>query len=218
MEDELNTVVSYDKGNKYERASMRAINHKLLKSEGLFSLDFTYPEHLNPSAEVLAEMRRLIDECNHKYQDWGFKDPRTCFDYEVWASALPEHKIIAIHRSPEEVWLHYQRGSRKRLLSSLLNFPKRWCEHNEKILGYLEKAKVPFLVLNYEQFMTDPDEFKRLEKFVGHKLKDERDMTLYRNRSKNKNFMYCLMKFLAALHKKKAAEKIRQQFDQYRRS
>lgn len=182
MVDGADTHAGYDKGNKYERSSMVAVNQNLLRSWGRFSLNFGRPSDLELTPAQKKRIRELTRECNAKYEHWGFKDPRMCYSYEFWKPLLPQHKIIAIYRSAEEVWLHYQKGPKRRMLSVTLNLLKRWCEHNEGILNYLKSGPAEAIVMNYERFMNDPRELERLEKFVGRRLKDERNLKLYRSR------------------------------------
>jgi hypothetical protein len=186
MMDELDTDTSYDKGNKHERESTKAVNHKILDSEGVFSLEIDLRQPPQSSADQRAEINKIIRDCSSKYNLWGFKDPRTCLTYPIWASELPEHKVIVIYRSPYEIWQRYRK--RHKYSSNpyaywrgVWAFMTSWCNHNRRIITALENSKVSFLVLNYEKFMTQDSDFDRLEKFVGLKLIDCRNRSLYRH-------------------------------------
>lgn len=183
MMDSVDPSLDYDQGNKWERESTKAINHELLGSEGEFSLAARRPRALVVSPELRGRIRELIRANSERYGDWGFKDPRTCLTYDVWASVLPEHRIVVVYRSPQEAWEHYRRASARNILQSALFLLRRWCEYNGAIVRYLQQTKSPFVVIQYERFMTQREEFERLEKFIGRKLSDQRKAKLYRSRA-----------------------------------
>jgi hypothetical protein len=188
MVDELDADTSYDKGNKHERESTKAINHEILDSKGVFSLEIDLHTAARSSLSQKEQMNKVIKDCSLKYKQWGFKDPRTCLTYPSWTSELPEHKIIVIYRSPSEVWNRYQKsrrqyGSIRGYLGGVWLFAANWCRYNERIIDYLKNTKMPFLVLDYSKFMTEDTEFDRLQNFVGLSLVDCRDKNLYRSQS-----------------------------------
>jgi len=184
---EFDPSVSYDRGNKYERQSTLRLNEDILGQRDVESINLVAPKNLSLSDEHLKKMRQIIEENNLKYDhQWGFKDPRTCLVYPLWALELPVHKVIAIYRHPFELWLRYRP---RKLLSRYIKFylaPQllaRWFEYNNNLLTYLEEAKVECLLLEYQQMMMTQEEFSRLQDFVDVELNDQRRMSLYRNRS-----------------------------------
>jgi hypothetical protein len=188
MVDDLDANMSYDRGNKHERESTKAINHEILESAGVFSLEIDLHKEVQCNPEQSAKIREIIRDCSLKYQQWGFKDPRTCLTYPIWASEMPEHEIIVIYRSPSEVWSRYHKSrqqyrSTRGYLLGAWQFIENWCRYNENIIGYLKSSKVPFLVLDYSKFMTQDTEFDRLQCFVERSLVDCRDQNLYRSQS-----------------------------------
>lgn len=185
MGDDIDTHVSYDQGNKYERDSTKMLNIEILSSYGMRSLHVTTPTTLWMTENQRVRMREIIRSCDERYADWGFKDPRTCLVYPLWASELPEHKIIAIYRSPDELWRRYRPRSIRRRPGEpyrAWKFAKRWCEYNANILTYLQNTQMGFLVLDYRRLMTAKTEFDRVQEFVGGELEDRRRIDLYRNR------------------------------------
>ena len=214
MVDHADSSLSYDRGNKWERESAKQINQELLGTEGAFSLEKDHRPAILAS-EQQARMRELIDRSTRHYGDWGFKDPRTCRVYDLWASVLPEHKIIAVYRSPEEAWEHYRRISGRQLLKAMLQFLPTWCEYNRAILEYLLRTRMPFLVIQYERFMKDPAEFERLERFVGCKLNDRRDPKLHRSRVRKFGF-YPLLRAVHALRGKEPPGRIVREMEAHR--
>lgn len=184
----LDSKVSYDQGNQYERESTWRLNVDLLNARGVSSIDIIVPEHLQLKPGHRARMREIIDTCNQKYADWGFKDPRTCLVYPLWASELPEHRLIVIYRSLSGPWPHYQPNhlrNRYREPYRAWKYLRAWCEHNRRILTYLQETRYKYVVLEYEQLVTTQTEFDRLHAFVGRPLDDRRKPALYRNRTGN---------------------------------
>jgi hypothetical protein len=186
MGEEVDPCVSYDGGNKYERVSTKSLNFDILGLKDSIFIDFDAPEALQMTDDQRTSMRKTIRECSEAHIDWGFKDPRTALVYPLWASELPEHRIIAVYRSPDEIWPRF----RYRRLHHRYKNPfrahklvKRWCEYNSNVLTYLQTARMDFLVLNYRQLMTTEGEFNRLQDFVGCELNDQRKKGLYRGRS-----------------------------------
>jgi len=182
MVDEVDSQGGYDDGNKWERESTLELNQEILGSAGAFSLDARGERRLCGAAER-QRMRDIIAACSTRHTDWGFKDPRTCLTYDLWAAELPAHRVIAVFRSPEEAWAHYWRAaSLRRRLKTVRRYLPQWCAHNTAILAALDRTPHPFLVLDYARLIDDPSELARLERFVGRPLVDRRDPRMRRSR------------------------------------
>ncbi|WP_072061546.1 sulfotransferase [Synechococcus sp. GFB01] len=169
MVDDVDETTSYDKGNQWERESTKAMNHQLLGSNGLFSLLAKPPAVRTADPVIRHQMSELISRYNSSGQDWGFKDPRSSLVYDEWSTVLPEHRIIAVYRRPEEVWNHYWNSSTRlrRRLTVFRHFVACWCEYNLQVIQSIQKAKAPWIVLSYSRLMHSDNEFRRLEAFVG---------------------------------------------------
>lgn len=188
MGENLERGVSYDQGNQYERESTWRLNEEILNAQTRRSIDIRLPGSLQLTPEQRLRMHQIIDEGNHQYVDWGFKDPRTCLLYPLWAEALPEHKLIIVYRDPAEPWPRYRpRHTRNRYREPFLawKYLKSWCVHNQRILDYLHTTTQEYLVLEYQALVTTQTEFDRLQQFVNRELVDRRKPGLYRNRAKN---------------------------------
>jgi len=200
MGDNINTQVTYDQGNQYERESTRAINIEILRANGTqesrwrklllgtISNDSPVSDVRLLTEDQRTRMQAIIRNCNAKYTNWGFKDPRTCLVYPLWASELPEHEIIAIFRSHDEQWQRHRPKviwQRYHEPFKIQKFMKRWCRYNASILTNLQDTETNFLILDYQKLMTTQTEFDRLQEFVGIELEDRRRMRLYRNRPKD---------------------------------
>jgi hypothetical protein len=182
--------LSYDQGNKYERASTAALNREILDTQpfadGFTSLDLPAPQKLSDTAELRSRIRSLVDDLNRSHRHWGFKDPRTCWTYPVWGQELPEHRIVAIYRAPDEIWPRYRDPRRLyRNPYRAWRFLLRWCEYNSAIATCLQRTDASWLVLSYRELMETQAEFDRLQEFVGSNLEDRRVADLRRNRPGN---------------------------------
>ena len=185
MGDGLDHRRSYDAGEKFERESTKAINHAILRSDGLFSLDVAAPAGpIEVGAELRTEMRGVIETSGATSRDWGFKDPRTCLTYPIWAEELPEHRLIVVFRSPEAMWPRYRPRERRFVPTQACRLVRSWCEHYDRLLEHLDRESTQALVVDYERLMTDDDELRRLGRFVERELPDERHPGLNRGRDR----------------------------------
>ena len=183
MVDAADPATGYDDGNKWERDSTKQVNHAILGSAGAFSLE-TLGRRLQFGAAERARMREAIAACTPRHAEWGFKDPRTCLTYHLWAGELPPHRIVAVFRRPEEAWAHYWASSTgRRRLTVFRNCLAQWCGYNAAILSALDRTTQPFIVIDYARLMTDPAELARLEQFVDPPLVDRRDPRMRRSRA-----------------------------------
>ena len=183
----IETHRSYDQGNKYERHAVLRLNEEILGARRNTSVEINVAGKPTATAEQHKRMRDIIASCNQAYDNWGFKDPRTSLVYSLWASALPEHKIIAIYRSPHEIWPRYRvvhRRNRYRDPYRAWRTVKSWSEHNHNIVTFLQNTQMESITLEYGSLMTTTAEFERLQEFVGMALNDRRKPELYRSRNR----------------------------------
>lgn len=197
------SLVSYDQGNFYECKTVQAFNREILNAKpftGKFSvLDLPAPNKLEVEEDLRFRIRSFVTKRNKTIKNWGFKDPRNCLTYPIWSSELTEHKIIAIYRSPGEIWPRFRRT---RCVYAIpwraWKFINRWIEYNERVLNNLKNTKADFLLLSHFELMNTQSEFDRLQDFVNKKLKDLRVPGLWRNRN-SESF---LLKMAGSLVKK----------------
>lgn len=201
-------ALGYSDGNTFERHATQAANRALLRGlqlpplwhllrrRGRSRFDAAgHPRNQDSQAWVLwkALERRLGDEsltkalldpviqdCQLEYEDWGFKDPRTCLSYEAWSRHLPEHRVIAVYRGLGQV-LTRSRGAARHPLRAL-RVARGWTLHNRQLLRAVETSPERSLLLRYELLMSDPSEIERLARFVDRPLEDVRDPALHRSR------------------------------------
>jgi hypothetical protein len=169
----------YDQGYHHERRRTGAINKNLLGARGWDSLDTIRrvglaeadPGHVAEAAAFAAEMGR-------GNRDWGFKDPRTCLTYEVWRSVLPGHKLICVYRDLAEVTRHYLTRRQGAQVAKVL---AAWFTYNKAMLAaYRSAAPDDRVLLHYGRFMSDESSIGALERVLGRKMTDRRDLKLRR--------------------------------------
>ena len=218
MGDGLEQGITYDQGNKYERESSWHLNEAILHSRSQRSIHIKRHRTLNFTPEQRLCMREIITSGQRQYTDWGFKDPRTCLVYPLWATELPEHKLIIVYRDPAEAWPRYRpqhTRNRYREPYRAWSYLLSWCEHNANILTYLAQTPCDFLVLEYKALVTTQAEFDRLQRFVNRPLTDQRKPDLYRNRNQQHWLLSLVEPFLYRL-KGYRPQTILQQLEAYR--
>lgn len=180
--------LSYDQGNMYERQSTFEMNVALLKHKSYIDvITEKTPNPIDPTPAQQKEMQAIIRHCDESYENWGFKDPRSCLTYATWEDYLPPHKIIAVYRNPSESWPRFRyNGWRKAHTNPYLawRFIYSWSEHNAKVLRAVQNDAHESIVLSYRDLMAGDHEFERLQTFVGLPLHDQRKKHLYRSQMK----------------------------------
>lgn len=195
--------LGYDDSNKYERHEAQAINRRLLAPASIPTWNGYRVRHagldragyaINRDSLALVRrgrLRRILETADTapiaelaasvggERSDWGFKDPRTCLTYELWARGLPEHEIVAVYRRLDEVLLRYRVGRASPI--RLLRVARSWIVHNEMLLGHLA-ARPDGLLLRYDELMSGDGELDRLARHLGIDVADRRRADLYRAR------------------------------------
>jgi hypothetical protein len=206
--------IGYDEGHKYERRETQQINRQILDGvlKAPFDLFWFRSRRgeldaagyvINDDAAALVDVRELerrlssqphqrqIDDLVARlqghYSDWGFKDPRTCLTYPLWASSLPEHRLVLVYRHFDPL-LHRMLNLRRHKIP-LINCARTyailqgWLVSNLYLVQYAKHGSVPFILLNYERFMSQPEGLERLRAFTGKDLADRRKKTMYRRQA-----------------------------------
>jgi hypothetical protein len=189
---EFDEEISYDKGNKHERLSTLQLDMDILGTEKFDVLDLTPDGTLTLSDDHRQRMREIIQDCQDKFQDWGFKDPRAALIYHLWAREMPEHKIIVVYRDPAQVWPRFRWDGKRKYYTNFnraYSYLHRWREHNVNILESLHTRSMDHIVLSYNDLMKGDEELNRLEKFVGRDLVDMRKPGLFRSKAKRDIFL-----------------------------
>ena len=162
---------------KYEAKWAQKINDKILRVErSALSLDVR-ASSIRPGFVLSNEQVRAISEgiskLSGKFDQWGFKDPRTALTFQLWKPYLPAYKVIFIYRNPIEVWQRYSRVNRKTLSRKAFTV---WAEYNRKIIANI--GDIPnenVLYLRFESLLDGDDEWNRLKEFSKLELTDVRN-------------------------------------------
>ena len=208
---------SYDSGNQYEREEMLMINFQLLRVQNDQTLKLKLAKKTRLSEYQEKAIQELVYSCEKKYhgQDWGMKDPRTALTYPLWKPHLPEHKLIAIFRPPEQIWRRYRwKGIRRRYVNFYWawHFLNRWLEHNQTIIDVAEAGENKCIVISYLEFMRKKSAIDELSQFVGRSLVDERKLSMYRNKN-SYDMPLLIAKWLIKIVKRKSIDNIMKQLE-----
>lgn len=195
--------LGYDDSNKFERHESQRLNRRVLEpvlvpTRKGFTLRNAgvdragYERNLDSLAWVrrtalerrierfpVSPIADLVSELDDRHPDWGFKDPRTCLTYGWWRRGLPEHRVVAIYRSFDEVMLRYRAAWTSPIRTARV--ARNWILHNELLIGHLADRD-DFVLLRYDELMGDQREFARLGTYLDVELVDRRDPDLYRAR------------------------------------
>jgi hypothetical protein len=179
MEERFDEQLDYDMGNKHERSSTFQLNLEILRiTEETRSIERVDSKDLLSNHDIQRRMTEIIQQCIDTYDDWGFKDPRTCLTYSLWQKWLPSHSILVVYRHPQQVCNHYDARNPYRTWKVL----RTWATYNALILKILKETRQRNLILSYERFMQEEEELSRLASFAGHQVSDVRKRGKYRNR------------------------------------
>jgi hypothetical protein len=166
---------SYEDGAYYERQSTYQLNMALL---GWKDENVLYRKgQAQTSASQIAQMQAIIAENESRHSNWGFKDPRTCLTYPLWANILPPHRLIIVFRPVEDSWHRYQyKGLRFwKHFQRAFQLVEAWLAYNQDILKIIEQTSSETLVLSYRKLISEESEFQRLSTFIGTSLIDLRE-------------------------------------------
>jgi hypothetical protein len=199
---EFDDSIHYDKGNKYERESSLALDLQILGTESFDVLDLKAKKDLKLTQAIREKIENIVTAASGVHEDWGIKDPRMCLTYQLWAEALPLHKIIVVYREPSQVWPRFKWLGKRKYLSNFnraYSYLHRWQEHNRNIISFLKNTENEHVIIGYHELMTSEAEFERLRSFVDRPLVDRRKPELYRSKSRRDIFI----RFADWLHKKR---------------
>lgn len=207
---EFDKGLGYTDNNQFERHITQEINRELLHGYLIPPLDYLLrrsqqPEYnpagyrRNKDSIALVRYRALqkklmnadlqhisaeVQKLNAAYNDWGFKDPRTCLTYLAWRRALRDHRLIIVYRHYSQLLERYRVN--KYNIARLYRVLYSWTLHNSAILKHLDSSDVNHIVINYEHLMQGEEDIERLAGFLGRSLQDVRDPALFRNRDQRK--------------------------------
>lgn len=163
----------------FENRRFRTINDMILRkySYNVKSFSPYIPNVHAVQGNGRYEMKELILGYNDEFENWGWKDPRTCLTLYAWLDILGELdlikslKVLHIFRSYEEVSLSMRtRGNKE-------GFPHQFSQLAEKYHSTAMRHmaafnnKVQALTIHFRDLITDPDEAAgHINGFLGKPL------------------------------------------------
>ena len=103
-------------------------------------------------------MKKIVKECNLRYENWGWKDPRTCLTVEYWVNIMQELdlsddiKIIFVVRKA----LSVSRSLKKRNELPLEQGLELWKAYTERALKFCNGSQLPTHYCSFEALLKDP--------------------------------------------------------------
>ncbi|HVA99458.1 MAG TPA: hypothetical protein VNG53_11235, partial [Bacteroidia bacterium] len=129
---------------------------------------FSVPSKINITEEQKKEAINIVNKKNTLYQEWGWKDPRTCLFIDFWNSIIPNSKILILFRDYDDVVSSlinrdlktiyikktlYEKLFRndKKIINQLKElYFNSWIEYNQRILNFIKtKDSNNILVLSF---------------------------------------------------------------------
>jgi hypothetical protein len=162
----------------FEDVEFLKIHEEILESNDFPSTGYVYNREIDVSVYQLEKLKSIIKVKNQLYEQWGWKEPRTCLFLDLYRELLPDSKYLVIMRDygsvvnsmlrrdfalledkylarkafQRFVWTYIRRGNRikKFYRNNAESYLKVWIEYNEHILSMLEKlSEKDYIVINY---------------------------------------------------------------------
>lgn len=143
----------------YEDYRFRRINDGILHRNGYEVESWIVPPPISRDSVILLARRLfLLFRCEQRSAAWGWKDPRTCLTFDLWASALRrlrrlnETHVVLVIRDPRAVSASLQRRNGLSLGRGL----ELWHEYNRRALASLDTSGVPVTVVDFARLVQHP--------------------------------------------------------------
>tara|TARA_B100001123_G_scaffold387648_1_gene463047 strand:- start:231 stop:965 length:735 start_codon:yes stop_codon:yes gene_type:complete len=143
----------------YENYDFRKINDQILKLSGYYVKSYnTDIPSIDINDNLLLKMKKIVKEYNLRYENWGWKDPRTCLTVEYWVNIMQELdlsddiKIIFVVRKA----LSVSRSLKKRNELPLEQGLELWKAYTERALKFCNGSQLPTHYCSFEALLKDP--------------------------------------------------------------
>lgn len=163
----------------FEDVEFLKLHEEILNNNSLEISGLVDAKKIEMSPYQLGKLQSIINIKQHLYEQWGWKDPRTCLFLDTYSALLPEAKYLVIIRDYQSVinsllkrefayidkrylarnyfsrlvWTRLRRKRReeKFYAEHAETFLKVWLNYNEEILRTLKRLSADdYLVINYE--------------------------------------------------------------------
>jgi hypothetical protein len=181
----------------FEDVEFLKIHEEILDNNNLHPSGLIDNKDIKLSAYQLEKLKSVIGVKHQLYEQWGWKDPRTCLFLNTYAELIPDAKYLVIARDYKAVvnsllkrelvhldekymardyisrlvWKHIRRTRRERKLyiNQTENFLKVWITYTEEILKALKNLPTDdYLVVNYDLLL---DQDRNVFSFLTNKWK-----------------------------------------------
>jgi len=143
----------------YENFDFRKINDQLLNKAG-YDVKSYIPEipNIQQIDSLSDKMKLIIKKSNSSYQDWGWKDPRTCLTANHWASAIDE---LGLQKKLKIIFMARRASSVSRSLNQRndLSFKQGlelWKSYTEQAFSFIKNNSYPTYYCSFEDLLRYP--------------------------------------------------------------
>tara|TARA_B100000029_G_scaffold179367_1_gene176910 strand:+ start:194 stop:928 length:735 start_codon:yes stop_codon:yes gene_type:complete len=144
----------------YENFDFRKINDKMLKKAGytVKSYETEIPEPI-VSDRLKKSMIKMVNKYESDFDDWGWKDPRTCVTMPQWLDVFLENgikdkiKIIFVTRKAIAV----ARSLKKRNELPLDHGLNLWKSYTERAFDFCQHTELPTFYMSFEGLLESPE-------------------------------------------------------------
>ncbi len=170
----------------FEDIEFLKLHEEILNNNSLDMSGLVDAKKIELSPYQLAKLQSVINIKQQLYEQWGWKDPRTCLFLDTYSELLPEAKYLVIlrdyrsvinsllkrefvaidqkymarNRIQRFVWQRFRRQRReeKFYAEHAETYLKVWINYNEEILRTLKKLSADdYLVISYD-LLLEKDE------------------------------------------------------------
>ncbi len=147
----------------YENVRFRRVNDAILKENDYRVKSFhpTIPIVHNPNGGLRTIMKDIIKYYDEEFEDWGFKDPRTCLTLCAWKDVLEELgllskvKIVVMLRDASSIADSMRRrGNKENFRGQFTSLVAAYLCHMYEHLSYI--PEVPKVFLRFEDLLYKP--------------------------------------------------------------
>ncbi|MCP4107165.1 MAG: hypothetical protein GY749_16765 [Desulfobacteraceae bacterium] len=154
----------------YENYQFRKINDYIIEKSGYVvkSWDPDIPK-MKSGFFTKYNIRKILRKYDRRYDNWGWKDPRTCLTLAIWLKEIIELnmitdcKLVYIVRNPYSV-AHSMVARKNTDYETALSL---WIKYNECALEAIDRHNTDTFYLTYEDLCGNPVEmFRSVADFI----------------------------------------------------
>ncbi|SCW86937.1 Sulfotransferase family protein [Mucilaginibacter sp. NFR10] len=171
----------------FEDLEFLKLHEEILDRNSLEVSGLTDTRDIEVPLYQLEKMKAVIGIKQQLYNQWAWKDPRTCLFLDTYAKLLPGARYLVVLRNYQsvvssllrrdfvsvdqkymarkyiqrQVWTHFRRPRRLKAFyhDHAESYLKVWINYNEAILKMLKKLQPDnYLVINYSQLLENDSE------------------------------------------------------------